>query len=120
MTFYDYMEAAKERKDLSIGARCLLYDLIIIWNRWYKRRSPDGWFNATDHGDNRFVIGENISSVTYTRYRNELIEKGCIDYRRGFSRVSGKGRASRYKLLLKPVSSSKKEIEDKEVTDSIV
>lgn len=115
MTFEDYMEAAKERKDLSIGARCLLYDLIIIWNRWQKRKDWDGWFDATDHGNSKFVIGENISSATYTRYRKELAEKGCIYYVRGFwSTGKNRGYASQYKLLLKPVSSSKKEPESKE------
>lgn len=112
-----YLEAVSNRKDLSMGAKAMLFDLIMIWNRyrneWGKGKDWDGWFNATDHGnaDNKYVIGENISNKTYTRYRKELIEKGCIAYERGFRLADGKGIASRYKLLIEPVL--------EEVTDSI-
>ena len=98
----DYLNALEARKDLSMGAKAMMFDLIMIWNRWYKKgKGWDGWFHATDHGepDNRYVIGENISNKTYTRYRNELIEKGCIDYERRF-RLKNGGKTSRYKLLL--------------------
>lgn len=112
-----YLEAVSNRKDLSMGAKAMLFDLIMIWNRyrneWGKGKDWDGWFHATDHGDadNKYVIGENISNKTYTRYRKELIEKGCIAYERGFRLKNGKGIASSYKLLLEPVQ--------EEVTDSI-
>lgn len=115
MTVEDYMEAVSHRYDLSKGAKCLLYDLITIWNRWkedkIKDDNRDGWFHATDCGEGRYVIGERWGTDTYARYRKELIEKGCIDYRRGFRLADGKGIASRYKLLLEPVQ--------EEVTDSI-
>lgn len=112
-----YLEAVSNRKDLSMGAKAMLFDLIMIWNRyrneWGKGKDWDGWFHATDHGGNRYVIGENISNKTYTRYRKELIEKGCIAYERGFHLADGKGIASRYKLLIEPV------LENKEDEDSI-
>lgn len=98
----DYLNALAARKDLSMGAKAMMFDLIMIWNRWYKKgKDWDGWFNATDHGnaDNKYVIGENISNKTYTRYRKELIEKGCIAYERGF-RLKNGSKTSRYKLLL--------------------
>lgn len=109
-----YLEAVSNRKDLSKGAKLMMYELIVIWNRWYKKgKNWDGWFHATDHGnaDNRYVIGGKWGSATYTRYRKELIEKGCIAYERGFHLADGKGIASSYKLLLEPVQ--------EEVTDSI-
>ncbi|WP_270380456.1 hypothetical protein [Mitsuokella multacida] len=121
ITFEDYMEAAKEQKDLSTGARCMLYNLIIIWNRWKKGKNWDGWFHATDHGnaDNRYVIGGRWGSATYTRYRKELIEKGCIAYERGFHLADGKGIASRYKLLIEPVLESKEDEDSIDIFDFI-
>ncbi len=115
MTVEDYAEILHQRKDLTMGAKAMMFDLIMIWNRWREDKIKDdnwnGWFHATDHGDGKYVIGENISSRTYAKYRKELIEKNCIAYERGFRLADGKGIASRYKLLLKPVQ--------EEVTDSI-
>lgn len=100
----DYLNALDARKDLSMGAKTMMFDLIVIWNRWkedkIKDDNWDGWFHATDHGEGKYVIGERWGSDTYTRYRKELIEKGCIDYERGFHLKNGKGIASCYKLLL--------------------
>ena len=104
----DYLNALEARKDLSMGAKAMMFDLIMIWNRWYKRgKDWDGWFCATDHGepDNKYVIGENISNKTYARYRKELIEKNCIEHERGF-RLKNGGKASRYRLLISVDSES--------------
>lgn len=96
----DYLNTLEARKDLSMGAKAMMFDLIMIWNRWYKKgKDWDGWFNATDHGEGRYVIGESISNKTYARYRKELIEKNCIAYERGF-RLKNGSKTSRYKLLL--------------------
>ena len=115
MTVEDYAEILHQRKDLTMGAKAMMFDLIMIWNRWREDKIKDdnwnGWFHATDRGDGKYVIGESISNKTYNRYRKELIEKNCIAYERGFRLADGKGIASRYKLLLEPVQ--------EEVADSI-
>lgn len=115
MTVEDYAEILHQRKDLTMGAKTMMFDLIMIWNRWREDKIKDdnwnGWFHATDHGEGRYVIGERWGTATYARYRKELIEKNCIAYERGFRLADGKGIASRYKLLLEPVQ--------EEVTDSI-
>ena len=96
----EYLDAASNRYDLSKGAKCLLYDLITIWNRWStKGQDWDGWFHATDRGEGRYVIGERWGTDTYARYRKELEEKKCIAVDRGFS-TTGKKKCRRYKLLL--------------------
>ncbi len=96
MTVEDYMEAVSHRYDLSKGAKCLLYDLIMVWNDWHEKGIDwDGYFYATDRGEGKYVIGERWGTDTYARYRKELIEKGCIEYDRGYG-----GGASRYKLFL--------------------
>lgn len=96
----EYLDAVSHRYDLSKGAKCLLYDLIMIWNRWYKRgKDWDGWFHATDHGEGKYVIGERWGTDTYARYRKELEEKKCIEVDRGFH-TTGKKKSSRYKLIL--------------------
>lgn len=91
-----YLKKLDRRKDLSMGAKAMMFDLIMIWNDWHEKGIDlDGWFYATDRGEVEYAIGENISNKTYTRYRKELIEKGCIEYERGYG-----GYASGYKLLL--------------------
>lgn len=97
----EYIDELHNRDDLSKGAKLMMYELIVVWNRWYKKgKDWDGWFHATDHGgaDNKYVIGGRWGSATYNRYRKELIEKGYIDYERGFRTKKG-NRCSRYKLL---------------------
>lgn len=96
MTVEDYAEILHQRKDLTMGAKAMMFDLIMIWNDQHEKGIDlDGWFTARDRGEGEYVIGENISSRTYAKYRKELIEKGCIEY----ERASG-GYASGYKILL--------------------